>query len=87
MAIHILLRTAHLGLSRWWIMKRAVCISILCVFLASPVSAAPPLSAYATDIHQTSVSGVSSGGAMAVQVHNCAFVNYARRRGDRGYRL
>src|SRR4029077_17419843 len=29
---------------------------------------APPLPAYKIDIHQTSVSGVSSGGAMAVQM-------------------
>ena len=36
---------------------------------ASPVSAAPQLAARAIDIHQTSVSGVSSGGAMAVQMH------------------
>jgi poly(3-hydroxybutyrate) depolymerase len=36
----------------------------------SPVLAAPPpLPAYGVDIHQTSVSGVSSGGAMAVQMH------------------
>jgi poly(3-hydroxybutyrate) depolymerase len=31
--------------------------------------APPPLRAYGIDIHQTSVSGVSSGGAMAVQMH------------------
>src|SRR6266404_5885790 len=30
---------------------------------------APALAAYRTDIQQTSVSGVSSGGAMAVQMH------------------
>ena len=29
----------------------------------------PPLAAYGIDIEQTSVSGVSSGGAMAVQMH------------------
>src|SRR5262245_28880302 len=31
--------------------------------------APPALKAYGVDIHQTSVSGVSSGGAMAVQMH------------------
>ncbi len=29
----------------------------------------PPLHGYGVDIHQTSVSGVSSGGAMAIQMH------------------
>ena len=33
------------------------------------LSAPPSLKAYGIDIHQTSVSGVSSGGAMAVQMH------------------
>src|SRR5262245_44672560 len=37
--------------------------------LASPGLAAPRLAAYGVDIAQTSVSGVSSGGAMAVQMH------------------
>src|SRR5262245_14142826 len=41
----------------------------LSLCLASPGLAAPRLSAYGVDIAQTSVSGVSSGGAMAVQMH------------------
>ena len=36
---------------------------------AAQLSSAPSLEAYGVDIHQTSVSGVSSGGAMAVQIH------------------
>jgi len=35
----------------------------------SLASSAPPLAAYGTDIQQTSVSGVSSGAAMAVHMH------------------
>src|SRR5215831_8221550 len=36
---------------------------------AGLLGAAPPLGAYGIDIQQTSVSGVSSGAAMAVQMH------------------
>ena len=36
---------------------------------AAQLSAAPPLAAYGVDIQQTSVSGASSGAAMAVQMH------------------
>src|SRR5215813_15540276 len=36
---------------------------------SSPVGSAPSLATYGIDIGQTSVSGVSSGGAMAVQMH------------------
>lgn len=51
-------------------MKRVGCICSLSLCLASPVLAAdPPLASYGIDIQQTSVSGVSSGGAMAVQMH------------------
>ena len=52
-------------------MKRVVgCICSLGLCLASPVLAAdPPLASYGIDIQQTSVSGVSSGAAMAVQMH------------------
>ena len=51
-------------------MKRVGCISVLSLCLAGPVLAAdPPLASYGIDIQQTSVSGVSSGGAMAVQMH------------------
>jgi poly(3-hydroxybutyrate) depolymerase len=51
----------------------------LAAYLVSPLaelrrrghfsSAPPPLGSYGVDIQQTSVSGVSSGGAMAVQMH------------------
>ena len=53
------------------VMKRVVgCICSLGLCLASPVLAAdPPLASYGIDIQQTSVSGVSSGAAMAVQMH------------------
>ena len=37
--------------------------------LAGQLPSAPPLKAYGVDIYQTSASGVSSGGAMAVQMH------------------
>jgi hypothetical protein len=50
-------------------MKRIGCIFALSLCLVSPGLAAPKLGGYATDIYQTSVSGVSSGGAMAVQMH------------------
>src|SRR5262249_5179245 len=36
---------------------------------SSPVGSVPSLATYGIDIGQTSVSGVSSGGAMAVQMH------------------
>jgi hypothetical protein len=49
-------------------MKRIGCIFALSLCPVSAVLAAPPLPAYKIDIHQTSVSGVSSGGAMAVQM-------------------
>lgn len=51
------------------IMKRVGCGFALSLFFVSPLLAAPPLASYKVDIHQTSVSGVSSGGAMAVQMH------------------
>src|SRR5215475_11361184 len=57
---------------RTWIgraMKRVACIFALSLCFVSSVLAAPPLPAYGIDIHQTSVSGVSSGAAMAVQMH------------------
>ena len=46
-------------------------LSILIVIAMSVYwwSYTPPLVAYGIDIQQTSVSGVSSGGAMAVQMH------------------
>jgi poly(3-hydroxybutyrate) depolymerase len=51
-------------------MKRAGCILALSLCFVSPASAAdPPLVPYGIDIQQTSVSGVSSGAAMAVQMH------------------
>jgi poly(3-hydroxybutyrate) depolymerase len=50
-------------------MKRVGCIFAISLCLVSPAVAAPPLPAYGIDINQTSVSGVSSGGAMAVQMH------------------
>lgn len=50
-------------------MKRVACIFALSLCFVSSVLAAPPLPAYGIDIHQTSVSGVSSGAAMAVQMH------------------
>src|SRR5215475_9960381 len=52
-------------------MKRVGYVFFLNPCFVSPVLAttAPPLPAYGVDIHQTSVSGVSSGGAMAVQMH------------------
>src|SRR6476646_1392924 len=50
-------------------MKRIGCIFALSLCPVSAVLAAPPLPAYKIDIQQTSVSGVSSGGAMAVQMH------------------
>jgi len=51
-------------------MKRLACALSLSLCAVGPVWAIdPPLGAYAIDIHQTSVSGVSSGGAMAVQMH------------------
>lgn len=51
-------------------MKCFACILSLTLTIASPVWASdPPLASYAIDIHQTSVSGVSSGGAMATQMH------------------
>src|SRR5690349_19721676 len=50
-------------------MKHIGCIFFLSLCFASPVLAAPPLPSYAVDINRTSVSGVSSGGAMAVQMH------------------
>src|SRR5215831_3265760 len=36
---------------------------------AGLLGSAPPLGSYGIDIQQTSVSGVSSGAAMAVQMH------------------
>src|SRR6476646_7330373 len=51
------------------VMKRIGCIFALSLCFVSPVLAAPPLPSYGVDITQTSVSGVSSGGAMAVQMH------------------
>jgi len=51
------------------VMKRIGCIFALSLCFVSPVLAAPPLPSYGVDINQTSVSGVSSGGAMAVQMH------------------
>ena len=50
-------------------MKRVGCVFALSLFFVSPLLAAPPLASYKVDINQTSVSGVSSGGAMAVQMH------------------
>jgi poly(3-hydroxybutyrate) depolymerase len=50
-------------------MKRVGCIFALILCFVSPGLAAPKLRGYAIDINQTSVSGVSSGGAMAVQMH------------------
>ena len=50
-------------------MKRVGCIFALSLCFVSPGLAAPKLHGYAIDINQTSVSGVSSGGAMAVQMH------------------
>jgi poly(3-hydroxybutyrate) depolymerase len=51
-------------------MKRFACTLLLSLCVGNPVWAIdPPLASYAIDIHQTSVSGVSSGAAMAVQVH------------------
>jgi poly(3-hydroxybutyrate) depolymerase len=48
----------------------AACVAVpLIGRAAQQLSAAPPLAAYGVDINQTSVSGVSSGGAMAVQMH------------------
>lgn len=44
-------------------------VFVLSICLMTPAIAAPPLPAYGIDLHQTSVSGVSSGGAMAVQMH------------------
>jgi hypothetical protein len=51
--------------------------TVVTVFALAPASGKPgqkkktvqPLGAYGIDIRQTSVSGVSSGGAMAVQMH------------------
>ena len=48
---------------------RRVRFIALSLFFVSPLLAAAPLASYKVDIHQTSVSGVSSGGAMAVQMH------------------
>ena len=51
-------------------MKRLACALSLSLCAIGPVWATdPPLASYAIDINQTSVSGVSSGGAMAVQMH------------------
>lgn len=50
-------------------MKRVGCVFVISLWLAGPALAAPKLHGYAIDIAQTSVSGVSSGGAMAVQMH------------------
>jgi poly(3-hydroxybutyrate) depolymerase len=49
-------------------MKRLACIFALSLCFVSSVFAAS-LPSYGIDISQTSVSGVSSGGAMAVQMH------------------
>lgn len=49
-------------------MKRFGCVFALSLCFVSPVFAAS-LPSYGIDISQTSVSGVSSGGAMAVQMH------------------
>src|SRR5262245_65796266 len=67
--------------------KRVGGLLALSLVLASPGLAAPRLAAYGVDIAQTSVSGVSSGGAMAVQMHIAAFLNHARHRGHCGHRL
>jgi hypothetical protein len=51
-------------------MKRVVgCVFGLSLCLVKPLLAEPPLPSYGIDINQTSVSGISSGGAMAVQMH------------------
>src|SRR5690349_5406251 len=53
-------------------MKRLACalLFLFGLYAVDPAWATdPPLAPYAIDIHQTSVSGVSSGGAMAVQMH------------------
>ncbi len=44
-------------------------VVILGLYCVRPLLAAPPLLPYGVDINQTSVSGVSSGAAMAVQMH------------------
>jgi poly(3-hydroxybutyrate) depolymerase len=49
-------------------MKRLACVFVLNLCFVSPVFAAS-LPSFGIDIYQTSVSGVSSGGAMAVQMH------------------
>lgn len=49
-------------------MKRLACIFALSLCFVSSVFAAS-LPSYGIDISQTSVSGVSSAGAMAVQMH------------------
>ena len=50
-------------------MKRVGCIFAFTLLFVSPTLAAPKLHGYAVDLTQTSVSGVSSGGAMAIQMH------------------
>lgn len=57
-----------------WRITVALIVTVLALYPASgkqrsKKSTVPALSAYGTDIQQTSVSGVSSGGAMAVQMH------------------
>src|SRR5437762_2826317 len=51
-------------------MKRVECIFALSLCFSSPVWATQPsLGSFGIDIQQTSISGVSSGAAMAVQMH------------------
>jgi len=50
-------------------MKRFGCVFALSLCFVRPLLAEPPLPSYGIDINQTSVSGVSSGGAMAIQMH------------------
>ncbi len=45
------------------------CIVLIALGTGMPLHAAAPLKSYNVDIHQTSVSGLSSGGYMAVQMN------------------